>query len=74
MDCIWRGAFKEVIKVKELPGGLLSTGHRKSDMTERLHRENSPQKTENLQTCDSVTMFTNDGAKCSNSSTLKILI
>ena len=36
MDCIWRGAFKEVIKVKEEPGRLLSTGHRKSDMTERL--------------------------------------
>ena len=54
--------------------GYSPGGHRKSDMTERLHRENSSQKMENLQTCDSVTMFTNDGAKCSNSSTLKILI
>ena len=39
MDCIWRGALKEVIKVKELPGGLLSTGHRKLDMTERLSHQ-----------------------------------
>ena len=54
--------------------GYSPGGHRESDMTERLHRENSPQKTENLQTCDNVTVFTNDGVKYSNSSTLKTLI
>ena len=54
--------------------GYSPGGHRESDMTERLHRENSPQKTENLQACDNVTVFTNDGVKYSNSSTLKTLI
>ena len=54
--------------------GYSPGGHRESDMTERLHRENSPQKSENLQTRDSVTVFPNDGAKRSSSSTLEILI
>ena len=49
-------------------------GHRVSDMTERLRRENSTQQTENLQTCNNVTVFTNDGAKYSKSSTLQTLI